>query len=136
MPVHLKDIAAYTGVSIRTVSNVVNGNYERVGPETRALVLEAIKKLNYRPNMAARHLRKGQVSILAYAFPDLSNPYFTDVGYAIATISAALNYTVLFDYTFSERERELGVLTGMSPHLIDGVILDSHALDIEDIHNI
>lgn len=43
MTVHLKDIAAYTGVSIKTVSNVVNGNFEHVGPETRALVLEAIK---------------------------------------------------------------------------------------------
>ncbi|GHO86372.1 LacI family DNA-binding transcriptional regulator [Dictyobacter formicarum] len=136
MTVHLKDIAAYTGVSIKTVSNVVNGNYEHVGPETRALVLDAIKKMNYKPNSAARHLRKAQVSVLAYAFPDLTNPYFADIGNAIATEAARLNYTVLLDYTFSERDKELNILTGMSPHLIDGLILDSHALDVEDIRQI
>lgn len=136
MMVHLKDIAAYTGVSIKTVSNVVNGNYEHVGPETRALVLEAIQKLNYRPNVAARRLRNAHVSVLAYAFPDLSNPYFTDISHAIATIAAEMNYTVLLDYTFAKRDKELAVLTGMSPHLIDGVILDSHALDIENISQI
>ncbi|GLV54708.1 LacI family transcriptional regulator [Dictyobacter sp. S3.2.2.5] len=136
MAVHLKDIAAYTGVSIKTVSNVVNGNYDHVGPETRALVLDAIKKLNYQPNNAARHLRKAQVNVLAYAFPDLSNPYFADIGHAIATEAAGRNYTVLLDYTFSERDKELNILAGMSPHLIDGLILDSHALDVEDMSQI
>jgi Transcriptional regulators len=133
---HLKDIAAYTGVSIKTVSNVVNGNYAHVGPETRALVLDAIQKLNYRPNMAARHLRNAQVGILAYAFPDLSNPYFTDIGHAIATIATELQYTALLDYTHYEHDKELQLLSGMSPHLLDGIILDSHTLNVEDIHQI
>jgi len=136
MTKHLKDIAAYTGVSIKTVSNVVNGNYAHVGPKTQALVLDAIEKLNYKPNMAARRLRNAQVGILAYAFPDLSNPYFSDIGHAIATIAAELQYTVLLDYTFYERDKELQILSGMSPHLLDGIILDSHALDVEDIHQI
>ncbi|GHO62229.1 LacI family transcriptional regulator [Ktedonobacter sp. SOSP1-52] len=133
MTVHLKDIAAYTGVSIKTVSNVVNGNFEHVGPETRALVLEAIKKLNYKPNVAARRLRNAQVSVLAYAFPDLSNPYFADVARAITVTASEMNYTVLLDYTFAQRDKELAVLTGMSPHMLDGVILDSHTLDVESI---
>ena len=133
MTVHLKDIAAYTGVSIKTVSNVVNGNFEHVGPETRALVLEAIKKLNYKPNVAARRLRNVQVRVLAYAFPDLSNPYFAEVAQAIIETASAMNYTVLLDYTFSQREKELAILTGMSPHMLDGVILDSHTLDVESI---
>lgn len=136
MTVHLKDIAAYTGVSIKTVSNVVNGKHEHVGAETRALVLEAIQKLNYRPNTAARHLRNAQVSVLAYAFPDLSNPYFANMGHAVATVAAELNYTVLLDYTFAERDKELAILNGMSPHMIDGVILDAHALDVESINEI
>ncbi len=133
MSVHLKDIAAYTGVSIKTVSNVVNGNYARVGPETREVILDAIKKLNYQPNVAARHLRKAQVGVLAYAFPDLANPYFADIGNAIVSAGAEHDYTVFLDYTFSERDKELHVVKGLRPHLIDGVILDSHALEIEDI---
>jgi len=133
MTVHLKDIAAYTGVSIKTVSNVVNGNFGRVGPETRAVVLDALKKLNYQPNVAARHLRNAQVGVLAYAFPDLANPYYAEVGHAIAEAASRQEYTLLLDYTFSEREKERHVLTGLRPHLIDGVILDSQALELEDV---
>lgn len=133
MPVHLKDIAAYTGVSIKTVSNVVNGNYARVSPETRQQVLDAIQKLNYQPNVAARHLRKASVGVIAYAFPDLSNPYFSDIGNAITAAATERDYTILLDYTRAEREKELLVVKGLRPHLVDGILLDSHALDPRDV---
>jgi DNA-binding LacI/PurR family transcriptional regulator len=133
MTVHLKDIAEYTGVSIKTVSNVVNGNFARVSAEKRQQVLDAIKKLNYQPNVAARHLRKAPVGVIAYAFPDLSNPYFSDIGNAITAAAAEQGYTILLDYTRSEREKELLVVKGLRPHLVDGIILDSHALDVEDV---
>lgn len=133
MAVHLKDIAEYTGVSIKTVSNVVNGNFARVSEETRKQVLAAIKQLNYQPNVAARHLRKAHVGVIAYALPDLSNPYFSDVGNVIIAAAAEHEYTVLLDYTRSEREKELLVVKGLRPHLVDGIILDSHALDVEDV---
>ncbi len=135
MTVHLKDIAEYTGVSIKTVSNVVNGNFARVSAETRQEVLAAISKLNYQPNVAARHLRKAHVGVIAYAFPDLSNPYFSDIGNAITTAAAEHAYTILLDYTRSEREKELLVIKGLRPHLVDGIILDSHALDVEDVQS-
>ena len=134
MTVHLKDIAAYTGVSIKTVSNVVNGNNTKVGPETRRLVLEAIDKLQYQPNVAARQLRKSHVGVLAYAIPDLSNPYFADMGNEITAAAAELDYTMLLDYTFSAHDKELHVVKGLRPHLIDGVLLDSQSLDIMDLH--
>jgi DNA-binding LacI/PurR family transcriptional regulator len=133
MTVHLKDIAAYTGVSIKTVSNVVNGNYARVSPETCAVILEALEKFHYQPNMAARHLRKAQVGVIALTIPDLSNPYFSDIGNAITAAAAEYGYTVLLDYTQGDREKELLVVKGLRPHLIDGVILDAVCLTIEDI---
>ncbi|GHO83274.1 LacI family DNA-binding transcriptional regulator [Dictyobacter formicarum] len=151
MTVHLKDIAAYTGVSIKTVSNVINGNYARVGPETRAMVLAAIEKLNYQPNIAARQLRKARVGVLAYAIPDIRNPYFTEIGDIMTKIAEEHKYTLLLDYTYGPRdpepdgkirysdyaygslEKELSVIKGLRPHLIDGVILDPQALTIDDI---
>ncbi|GCE05977.1 LacI family DNA-binding transcriptional regulator [Dictyobacter aurantiacus] len=151
MTVHLKDIAAYTGVSIKTVSNVINGNYARVGPETRAMVLAAIEKLNYQPNIAARQLRKARVGVLAYAIPDIRNPYFTEVGDIMTRVAEEHKYTLLLDYTYGPRdpepegkiryndyaygslEKELSVIKGLRPHLIDGVILDPQALTIDDI---
>lgn len=54
----LKDVAERAGVSVKTVSNVVNG-YQHVRADTRARVEEAIAALNYRPNLSARNLRKG-----------------------------------------------------------------------------
>lgn len=135
MTVHLKDIAAYTGFSIKTISNVVNGNYARVSPKTCALILEALEKFHYQPNMAARHLRKSQVGVIALTVPDLSNPYFSDIGNTIIAAAAEHGYTVLLDYTHGDREKERLVVQGLHPHLIDGVILDAEYLTVEDLQS-
>ncbi len=133
MTARLKDVAERAGVSIKTVSNVVNGRHARVGPRTREQVLAAIKELNYRPNVAARHLRKARVGVLALAFPDLHNSYFAEVGEAIIAAAAAHSYTVLLDHTGAERANESLVVNGLRPHLFDGIILDAQALNIDDI---
>ncbi len=66
MVVSLKDIAKRAGVSVATVSNVVNG-YRPVGEATRKLVQQAIDDLGYSPNLSARHLRNGRTGIIALA---------------------------------------------------------------------
>ena len=129
----LRDVASRAGVSLQTVSNVANGRTARVGEETTARVLAAIAALNYRPNAAARHLRRAQVGVLALAIPDLVNPYFTEVGTVIVAEAGARGYTVLLDYTNREREQELLVAAGLRPHLIDGLILDAQRLTTEDL---
>lgn len=132
MPVTLKDVALRAGVSVRTVSNVVN-NYPHVAPEMRERVKAALEELNYQPNLSARYLRSGRTGILAYAIPDLSNVYFSDVGNAVMAAAATHSYTVLVDQTFARRANERDVVNGLSPHLIDGVILSPYALEPEDI---
>lgn len=132
MTATLKDVARRAGVSIKTVSNVVHG-YEHVTDEMRERVQVALKELQYRPNLPARYLRKGRVGVLAFAIPDLSNPYFADVGTAIIAAAAARSYTVLIDCTGGERANESRVLDGLRPHLIDGVILSPLALEPADL---
>lgn len=63
MKVRLFDVAAMAGVSMKTVSNVVNGS-GRVGPDTRRRVLEAVEQLGYQPNEAARHLAGGRSGVI------------------------------------------------------------------------
>src|SRR5579884_3296173 len=109
MPVTLKDVALKAGVSIRTVSNVVN-NYPHVTPETRKRVKAALEELNYQPNLSARYLRNGRSGILAYAIPDLSNVYFSDVGNAIIAAAATHSYRVLVDQTLARRANERDVI--------------------------
>ena len=85
----LKDVAERAGVSVKTVSNVVNG-YVHVRPDTRARVEEAIAELNYRPNLSARNLRKGRTGVIALAVPELDIPYFAELARYVVTAAAEL----------------------------------------------
>jgi DNA-binding LacI/PurR family transcriptional regulator len=134
MTATLRDVAQRAGVSIKTVSNVVHG-YEHVTNEMRERVQVALEELRYQPNLPARFLRTGRVGVLAFAIPNLSNPYFADIGNAIIAAAAARSYTVLIDCTAGERAQELLVLDGLRPHLIDGVILISQALQPDDLQS-
>jgi DNA-binding LacI/PurR family transcriptional regulator len=129
----LKDVAAHAGVSHKTVSNVIHGNYARVSAETVARVRASIVALNYRPNMAARYLRKEPLKVIALAIPDLVNPYFSSLSTAIVNAATDEGYTVLIDHTKGERDNELKILHGLHPHLIDGMILNPLFLDVEEI---
>ncbi|HVZ14634.1 MAG TPA: LacI family DNA-binding transcriptional regulator [Bauldia sp.] len=71
-------MAEAAGVSIGTVSNVLNGN-RPVRPETVAAVEKAMSRLGYVPNHAATTLRKGRSQIIGLVVPDIANPYFGEV---------------------------------------------------------
>ncbi|MBO1332095.1 LacI family DNA-binding transcriptional regulator [Streptomyces sp. VRA16 Mangrove soil] len=132
MRVSLKDVAERAGVSIKTVSNVVN-NYQHVTPAMRARVQEAIDELGYRPNLTARHLRKGRTGIIALALPELGNPYFAELAGAVIDAAGEHDITVLLDHTRGEREQELLVSQGFRARVIDGLILSPLELEAEDL---
>ncbi|MEU6062511.1 LacI family DNA-binding transcriptional regulator [Streptomyces sp. NPDC047097] len=132
MRVSLKDVALRAGVSIKTVSNVVN-NYQHVTPAMRARVQQAIDELGYRPNMTARHLRKGRTGIIALALPELGNPYFAELAAAVIDAAAEHDYIVLLDHTGGRREQELLVSQGFRARVIDGLILSPLELQTEDL---
>ncbi|MEV5447730.1 LacI family DNA-binding transcriptional regulator, partial [Streptomyces sp. NPDC052644] len=94
----LKDVAERAGVSVKTVSNVVNG-YQHVRPDTRARVEAAIAELRYRPNLSARNLRKGRTGVIALAVPELDVPYFAELARHVVAAAADHGWTVLIDQT-------------------------------------
>ncbi|MFB7338267.1 LacI family transcriptional regulator [Streptomyces adustus] len=132
MRVSLKDVAERAGVSIKTVSNVVN-NYPHVTPAMRARVQSAIDELGYRPNLTARHLRKGRTGIIALAVPELGNPYFAELAGAVIDAAAEHEFTVLLDHTRGDREQEILVSQGLPARVIDGLILSPLELEAEDL---
>lgn len=132
MGVSLKDVAQRAGVSVKTVSNVVN-DYPHVTPHMRAKVQKAIDELGYRPNLTARHLRKGRTGIIALAVPELGNPYFAELAGAVIDAAAQHDYTVLVDHTAGLREQEVLVSQGFRSHVIDGLILSPIHLETEDL---
>jgi transcriptional regulator with XRE-family HTH domain len=75
----LKDVARHAGVSITTVSQVVNnstGGNIRISQETRDRVWQAVQALGYTPNASARSLRTRKTNLLAVLVPDIANPFY------------------------------------------------------------
>jgi DNA-binding LacI/PurR family transcriptional regulator len=130
--VRLRDVAERAGVSVKTVSNVVNG-YRHVSPEMRARVQAVLDEMGYAPNLSARSLRAGRSGVVALALPELDNPYFAELAGAVVAAAAERGWTVLIDQTDGIREREQEVAGGLRHHLIDGLILSPVALGVDDL---
>ncbi|MFI7145190.1 LacI family DNA-binding transcriptional regulator [Nonomuraea sp. NPDC050022] len=128
----LKDVAELAGVSIKTVSNVVN-DYPHVSGETRARVEAAIAELSYRPNLSARSLRQGRSGVVALAVPDLDNPYFAELATNVIEAADRRGWTVLIDQTQGDRAKERVVISGIRDHLIDGLLFSPLALTGKDL---
>jgi DNA-binding LacI/PurR family transcriptional regulator len=119
--VGLRDVAARAGVSVKTVSNVVNG-YTHVSPAMRVRVQAALDELEYRPNVSARHLRKGRTGLLALAVPELDFPYFAALANVVVHAAERRGWTVLIEQTSGEPDRERAVLDGIRSLRVDGII--------------
>ena len=132
MAARLKDVADRAGVSIKTVSNVVNG-YSFVTDSIRVKVEQAIADLGYRPNLGARNLRGGRTGLIALAVPELAIPYFAELATLIINAAAAHRWTVLIDQTEGQRHRETEIAAGIRPSLIDGAIVSALNLDAADL---
>lgn len=128
----LHDVARVAGVSIKTVSNVVN-DYPHVRPATRDRVLSAIAQLDYRPNLSARGLRSGKTGVIGLAVPELRQNYFAELADAIIRVAERHHLGVVIDQTSATREGELAVLSGGRLRLTDGVLFSPERLGQEDI---
>src|SRR5712691_6739692 len=94
--VTIQEVARAVGVSPATVSVVLNGRDRAMGirEATRAAVVEASDRLGYRPNQAARNLRRKHTSVLSLLVQDLANPCFVDIAVAARTAAEARGYEV------------------------------------------
>ena len=77
-PASIKDIAREAGVSIATVSRVINGK-GRYSPETEARVWKVIKELNYVQNSMAKTLKTNQSNLIGIVIPDITNEFFSQI---------------------------------------------------------
>ncbi|WP_029149585.1 LacI family DNA-binding transcriptional regulator [Microbacterium indicum] len=121
MAAKLKDVAAAAQVSIKTVSNVVNG-YPYIRPETKERVERAIAELGYTPNQTARNLRSGRTGVIALALPDLALAYFAELAGAIVAAADEVGLAVQIEQTGGSREREIALLRTPRLQATDGVI--------------
>lgn len=130
--IRLQDVAERAGVSIKTVSNVVN-NKGAITAATRARVEEALAELRYRPNVAARHLRRGNSGMIAVALPEITQPYFAEIASELVRAAKARHLTVLLNQTDGLLETERAVSDGVDMPLMDGLVLSPLALGAQDL---
>ncbi|MGL5908495.1 MAG: LacI family DNA-binding transcriptional regulator [Phycicoccus sp.] len=135
MAVRLKDVADLAGVSVKTVSNVVNG-YAFVGAENRRRVEAALRETGYRPNVAARNLRRGRTGSISLVVPELGIPYFGELSTLVIDAASGRGWNVLIEQTVGDRERERAALDGLGPHLTDGAIISPEALQASDFASV
>ena len=127
----MQDVAKLAGVSVKTVSNVIN-DYPFIRDHTRAKVEAAIAELEYQPNITARSLRSGRSGVIALALPELSLAYFAQLADEVIRAAAAKGLVVLIEQTGGEREAELEVLRGPRLQLTDGLLFSPLALGDDD----
>lgn len=130
-PTTLRDVAEAAGVSIKTVSNVVN-DHPHVRPEMREKVKAFIAQLDYRPNGIGRQLRQGRTGLVALALPDVTSPYYGELASTLVDAARGRGLTLLVEQTDGDLEREREVATGFPVRLVDGLIFAPQTLPVEE----
>lgn len=123
---NIKDVAKLANVSVATVSRVIN-NKGYVNEETRKLVEEAIKKLNYIPNEFARSLYKKVSKTIGVIFPHLSNSFYYYVLEGIEEVAFNNGYKVMICNSHEDDEREEEYIKQFVKYNIDGLITGSNS---------
>lgn len=134
MAATLKDVALAAGVSIKTVSNVIN-DYQHIRADTKQRVMEAIDELGYSPNLSARSLRSGRTGVIGLAVPELSLSYFAELADAVITAAERRGLKVLIEQTGGgDRARELEILRSPRLQMTDGLLFSPLGMSNEDAH--
>ncbi|MGF6906526.1 LacI family DNA-binding transcriptional regulator [Fusobacterium sp. PH5-44] len=117
----INDVAKYAGVSLATVSRVING--KNVKKETREKVEEAIKKLNYVPNFMASSLQKTKSNMILVIVPAISNPYYSSILEGIEVAAKSFGYNIILGSSYSSEKQLLKYMNLLNTKLVDGIIL-------------
>ena len=119
---NIKQVAIEANVSPSTVSRVLN-NYDNVTEETRIKVEKACKKLNYKPNAAAAHLRSGKTSTISFVVPEINNPYFAKALKGVENLAIDKGFKTIVCNTNNNFDMEKKYMEMIIEKSVDGLIL-------------
>lgn len=118
----IKEVAEQAGVSVASVSRVLAG-HAGVSEATRQRVLEAVKALDYRPDLAARRLRSRRTDTIGLIVSDIRNPFFTEISRAVEDVAYQHQMRVIFGNADENPQKEALYLELMRDENVTGVIL-------------
>lgn len=130
MATSIKDVAKEAGVSIATVSRVLN-DIDVVNEDTKKKVLDAIKKLGYRPNIVARSLKTQRTKTIGILLPDISNQLYPEIVRGAEDVSNIYDYNIILCNSDLDIEKEKEYLRVLKEKMVDGVIYMSSSLNAE-----
>jgi DNA-binding LacI/PurR family transcriptional regulator len=126
----IADVARYAGVSVSTVSNLLNGRVDRMRRDTLERIEAAIQTLGYRPNRAAQQLKTGHTPMLGLLVPSIANPMYGYIAREIETSAQERHgHRVLLGNTYRNKDKETGFFDDLLDHGVRGVIVISSLVD-------
>lgn len=128
MSASIKDVAKDAGVSIATVSRVLN-DINIVNEETKKKVQQSIKKLGYRPNIVARSLKTQRTSTIGIVIPDISNQFYPEIVRGAEDVANIYNYNIILCNTDLDPEKEMEYVRVLKEKMVDGVLYMSNSLE-------
>lgn len=131
----LKDIAKEAGVGLGTASRVLNKN-PSVKEASRKAVLEAMKKLNYKPNAIARSLKTKSTRTIGVMIPDISSPFYPEVVRGIEDVSNLYNYNIIVCNTDMNQDRVNSSIEVFWEKKVDGIVLISNFISEQVAQNL
>lgn len=126
--VTIYDVAREAGVSMATVSRVVNGN-PNVKPATRKKVSDVIERLNYRPNAVARGLASKKTTTIGVIIPDITNLFFAELAKGIEDIATMYKYNIILTSADANQHQTTQAVDNLLNKQVDGIIFMDY--DIE-----
>lgn len=128
----IQDVAKKAGVSVATVSRVLNSS-PSVSQEAKEKVMNAIKELNYHPNLLGRNLRRMETKMILALLPNISNPFYARIVKGIEDVGHKNGYNVMLCNTDSDIKRERIYLELLKNRLSDGVIFMAPEMDKDEL---
>lgn len=126
----LKDVAAETGLTVSTVSRVLN-NRGYISEDTRGRVYEAMKKLNYQPNEVARSLSKQKSNTIGVIVPHIEHPYFAKLISRLERAAYDKDFKLFLFNSKDKEERENEYLEMCKSNRVAGIILCSGTVEMQ-----
>jgi LacI family transcriptional regulator len=131
--VTIRDVAQHAGVSVSTVSHVLNGNAQHVGAIKRARVLQSMDELRYRPNAIARSMVKQKTATIGLVLTEIDNPLFTPVIAGINEVLRPAGYHIVLA-SAPDIENEMQAIETLRSQQVDGFIFMSVSLRYPSEH--
>ena len=131
MAITLKEVASEAGVTVTTVSRVLN-NRGSISQKTKDKVYKAIRELKYHPNEAARSLTKNRTNIIGVIVPTVKNPFFAEIVEYLEEYAFSYQHKIMLCNSYHQKEKEIEYIEMLKSNKVAGICISSRTSGINE----